>query len=179
MPELPELLPMLLAMAQRRRDLEQAPAALAPDIELPAEPPGPEALPPLELASRTVYGEARGDPASQQAVAAVLLNRLAAMRRARPEAALADVALAPKQFSAWNPGNPNRAAMLAVPQEDPVLSGIRGLVAGMMARRLADPTGGATMYHVAGEQPPWDWSKLEPTVTLGAHAFYRKKRQKR
>ncbi len=153
---------MLMMMARRRVLEQQSPGVEGlGDIELPA-PPGPEALAPEDLAARTVYGEARGDPASQQAVAAVLLNRLAFMRRARPAASMADVALAPRQLSAWNPGDPNRAEMLAVPEEDPVLSGIRGMVAGMMARRLADPTGGATMYHNVGGRPAWDWSALAP-----------------
>jgi len=160
------------AMLARYRQPEPPPPTPLPEQEAQ---PQPLHIPGLDVAARTVWGEARGDPESLPAVAAVLVNRL---RSGKHGETLEDVALQPKQFSAWNPGDPNRPKMLSVPEEDPLLARIRGIIEGLVSGEVEDPTGGAEFYFT-GRTPSWDFRKLEPAGKLGAHRFFRRKTAKK
>jgi N-acetylmuramoyl-L-alanine amidase len=125
------------------------------------------------VAARTVYGEARGDPASQEAIAHVILNRLNSGRFGKT---IHDVVLKPKQFSAWNPTDPNREVMLRTPAADPRYGKVRDLVLRALSGETPDPTGGAEFYHARGVTPKdWDFSQLEPAGEFGKHLFYRRR----
>jgi spore germination cell wall hydrolase CwlJ-like protein len=85
------------------------------------------------------------------------------------------------QFSAWNHGDPNRAAMLNIAD---LRSGSRDhrlwldakrIAADILGGRSADPTGGALFYHTADVQPAWSRGVL-PVAQIGGHLFFRASR---
>jgi len=123
----------------------------------------------VEVLARTIWGEARGEGlAGMEAVASVILNRVAAGRFG---AGIAGVCQRPKQFSCWNDGDPNRAKLLAVTERD-----ARYALALHIARRalggaLADRTFGATHYHAAYVFPRWARGHA-PVTEIGRHIFY-------
>lgn len=122
----------------------------------------------LGLLARVVWGESRGEPlAGQVAVASVVLNRVTASGDP-----IREVILRPKQFSCFNPGDPNRDKLLAP-------SGVQWNVALLIGELaldglLLDPTEGATHYHAVwmGRKPKWAGSLTE-VGRLGSHVFYR------
>ncbi len=125
----------------------------------------------IEVVARTVWGEARGEgPAGWTAVAWVIKNRAA-----RPGwwgHDLRTVCLCPRQFSCWNPDDPNAAKALAVADDDPALTAIRATVEAVLSGAATDPTGRATHYHTRALEPAWA-SAMTPTAAIGAHEFYR------
>jgi hypothetical protein len=77
----------------------------------------------LEIAARTVWQEARGEPEEgQRAVAHVIVNRL---RDGRWGKSLASVCLADRQFSGWNNSDPNRIAACTLPDDNASLARFR------------------------------------------------------
>jgi len=123
-----------------------------------------------DVLARTLWGEARGEGRrGVEAVAAVIMNRLAAGRWG---ATVDAVCRAPKQFSCWNPGDPNRPKLEAVDARNPAFALCRGVAEAALAGRLADPTGGATHYHARGLVPWWARGRA-PCAAIGRHLFYR------
>jgi spore germination cell wall hydrolase CwlJ-like protein len=129
----------------------------------------------VHLLAATAWAEARseGEP-GMRAVAHVIVNRVG--RRFGDD--LKTVILAPKQFSAWNVGDPNRP--LAQNPESHAIGGANletWEIAQAVAREVllgqsADPTGGALFYHATSIQP-W-WSRYgRGRHVIGAHVFYR------
>lgn len=150
---------------------QAAPVAQQP-MTAPTQPVQSQFLPPAgvdpdeDLLVRTVYGEARGEPAQgQQAVAAVVRNR--AKIAGVP---VRDIVFAPGQFEPW--GNPQTRAQLealdpASPEYQQILQNIR---AG------GDPTGGKTHFYsptaqAAAGRPPPAWAQGEGQ-DIGRHRFY-------
>ncbi|HEX7005577.1 MAG TPA: cell wall hydrolase [Alphaproteobacteria bacterium] len=123
----------------------------------------------VEVAARTLYGEARGQPLEGiVAVANVIVNR---WRRGGYGATPADVCLRPWQFSCWNARDPNRAVIERVRPGDFVFDVCR-LVASLAVRGLLpDPTGGATHYHTRSVAPDWSRGKT-PSAVIGDHLFF-------
>jgi len=156
-----------------------SPRQLIPE---PAEdgvvPPATAPRPPVDEAdilARTLWGEARGESArGMEAVAAVVMNRLAVARRRGRHwwgDSVAGICRAPWQFSCWNAGDPNRAKLLAVDSRDPAFAMALRIARRAMSGRLPDPTGGATHYHAAGVSPAWAAGKA-PSAEIGRHLFY-------
>ena len=122
----------------------------------------------LEVAARTVYGEARGEPPEGRlAVARVIVNRW----RADPDATLQAVCEKPHQFSCWNKNDPNEPKVRGVQWDDPNLRACLAAVLAALDPKSADPTHGSKHYHAVGIQPWWAAGR-EPTVIIGNHAFY-------
>jgi len=123
-----------------------------------------------EVAVRTLYGEARGEPREgQRAVAHVLWNRV---RDGRWGKTLATVCLARMQFSCWNASDPNRDQIAALRDDDPILQKLYSILD--EARIESDPTGGATHYYSTSMIQPPKWS-IGATFCgqIGHHRFYR------
>lgn len=102
----------------------------------------------LGTAARTLWQEARGEPlAGQKAVAHVLVNRL---RLGKWGQSLDEVCRSEfkgiHQFSGWNRDDPNRTAASRLPDGDPTLSALTGLIQAALSGE-PDPTGGATHYY--------------------------------
>jgi N-acetylmuramoyl-L-alanine amidase len=132
----------------------------------------------VDTLARTVWGEARGEgEAGMTAVAAVIRNRidLSAAHGGRYwwGSDWIGVCRAKSQFSCWNPGDPNRAKLLAVDERDPAFRIAKQVAADAIAGRIADPTFGATSYKVTSLAWPYGWGHFRlPLVEIGKHAFY-------
>jgi len=83
----------------------------------------------METMARSIWGEARGEcEEGQAAVAWVMRNRaqaarafIARQKRAHPlfgDGTLVGACRAPRQFSAWNPGDPNAVKLARVGFDD-------------------------------------------------------------
>lgn len=123
----------------------------------------------VQIAARTIWGEARGEgDAGIGAVAHVLLNRVNDGRWGKT---LFEVCTAPWQFSCWNKADPNRPHMLALDDDDPVLQ--ECIAAINYAPGEPDQTGGATHYY-ADTIPVPNWTAgATQTAHIGHHVFWR------
>lgn len=138
----------------------------------------------ISISARTVWQEARGQPAEgQAAVTHVLVNRVRSGRWGRT---LAEVCLFENEegthaFSGWNARDPNRIPALRLPETDPLFVALAAMVQGAGAE--PDPTFGATHYYnpsVVTTPPAWVTGvpdrNVPPatfTVQIGAHRFYK------
>ncbi len=121
----------------------------------------------LEIAARTVWQEARGEPEEgQRAVAHVIVNRLKSGRWGR---SLASVCLWDRQFSGWNNSDPNRIAACTLPDDNPALSRFREFLSDALSGG-ADLTWGATHYFNPKIVNP-DWATGKKFVQIGNHRF--------
>jgi N-acetylmuramoyl-L-alanine amidase len=127
-----------------------------------------------QIAARTMWGEARGEPDDgQRAVAHVLVNR---MRDGRWGANLASVCLSPSQFSCWGAFDPNRKKMAALADDDPALAHFAELIRNATIGTDMDPTQGATHYCAVSIPPPaWATGAVASGsfVQIGNHRFFR------
>lgn len=129
----------------------------------------------------TLYGEARGEgPAGRIAVANVLRNRLLCNRTAFG-LTLRDVCLRPKQFSCWNPSDPNFALLLDTAKlltdgatVGPVLRECRWIADGLLSGSFVDNTHGASHYLRTELIQTTAWSRDQRVLAIiGAHSFLR------
>ncbi len=120
--------------------------------------------------ARTLWGEARGEPElGQEAVAWVIVNRLrSAYRGAR---SLTEVCRAPRQFSCWNPSDPNALALTRVDFNDPAFCRLFAVACRVWTSEVPDPTHGARHYHNHRVQPAWSRGH-QPTAVIGNHLFF-------
>ena len=128
----------------------------------------------VHLLAATAWAEARSEGENgMRAVAHVIVNRMGP----RFGANLRTVILAPKQFSAWNIGDPNRP--LALHPERYAAHGAnratwetaQQVALEVLSGQSADPTNGALFYHTSAVHPVWARYGVGRTV-LGAHIFY-------
>jgi len=129
----------------------------------------------------TLWGEARGQgEEAMRAVGHVIDNR----RRASgsdPDF-VTDTVSEAFQFSCWNPGDPNREAMLTVDALPPeghdhlMWLAARRIADEILAGRSQDPTGGALFYHSDAVAPSWSQGLL-PVFRIGRHLFFRAARR--
>ena len=144
----------------------------------------------VDILSRTVYGEARGEPdIGRLAVAYVPCNRaaiaalfVAAHGRNHPlygAGTVASACTAPWQFSCWNSHDPNLPKLIALDLDSEEAQPCVSMALAALGRTAPDPSCGATHYHTA--MPPRDgmdwppgWANGQtPTATVGAHVLYR------
>ena len=124
-----------------------------------------------DLAIRTIYGEAGGEPAAGQAgVASVLKNRLAGGQYGDD---MQSVILAPKQFSLWNKGDPAGNSARKLDPSSSSYQKIGAIYDGVMSGQIPDPTGGATHYYNPNVASPGWGPKLaqQNDVRIGNHRF--------
>jgi spore germination cell wall hydrolase CwlJ-like protein len=124
----------------------------------------------------TMWGEGRGQgEEGMRAVGHVIRNRQQAKRNG---AFVTDTVSAAWQFSCWNEGDPNRAAMLNVEtlpetsRDHRLWLAAKRIAAEILAGRSADPTGGALFYHTVDVQPRWS-EGVAPVAQIGTHLFFR------
>lgn len=141
----------------------------------------PEAV---EYMAKTLWGEARGEnQLGRIAVASVIMNRVAAPNYPNTVKEVC-IQRAPGsaygQFSAWNPGDPNRAKMMALTiDNNGVYRELVDLARDVIAGAYDDPTGGALHYWapkaVPGGEPWWMAPDKSPnarvTLRTGGHVF--------
>ena len=128
----------------------------------------------VHLLAATAWAEARSEgELGMRAVAHVMVNRVGD----RFGDDLQTVILAPKQFSAWNLGDPNRP--LAQNPERYATGGLdkaswdtaQEVAREVLSGQSVDPTGGALFYHTRAVHPLWD-RYGKGRMTIGAHVFF-------
>lgn len=123
-----------------------------------------------QIASRTIWQEARGEAEQgQRAIAHVLLNRL---RDGRWGVALASVCLWPYQFSGWNQNDPNRLKSANLDDADPLLVKFQTFIQDAFNGE-EDMTFGATHYYADTIKPPAWIQGATFCVKIGRHVFYK------
>ena len=131
-----------------------------------------EELDDLEVMALTVWGEARGEgPDGQKAVAWTIMNRANDPGKDWWGDTIRDVCLKKWQFSVWNDNDPNRAKMLSLSPQDPLLNGIRQICSDTIAGNIPTPIGKCTHYCTSVSTPDWKQGR-SPAFTIGRHDFY-------
>ena len=103
-------------------------------------------------------------------VAFVLVNRL---KRGRYGTTLADVCLAPNQFSCWNTSEPTRRLLARASEEDTALVRAQEALAQARSGSVSDPTQGAVLYYADYMTRPPAWAaRSKFTVKVGRHLFF-------
>ena len=157
-----------------------APAA-APAADTTRMPPADEAPEPAAVdvvdahwMALTMWGEARGEGEdAMRAVGHVIDNR----RRMGADF-VTDTVSEAFQFSCWNAGDPNRAAIERVlelaegSEEHEMWRAARRIADEILAGRSADPTRGALFYHTDAVAPRWSRG-IAPVRRIGSHIFFR------
>lgn len=115
-----------------------------------------------------IWREARGEPVEGKiAVGEVIRNRMRTKNRWR--STIVGVVTQPKQFSAFNAGDPN--AVKFPKPTDGVWRQCCESVRAVMRNR-ADFTEGANHYHTKAVKPYWVKGKT-PVCEIGNHVFYK------
>lgn len=124
----------------------------------------------IELAARTVWGEARSESfAGMLAVAHVIKNRVT--DRHRRENTIAGVVTEPSQFSCWLDADPNKQKLESVgPNDFKYLLAMRAVLEAWTGDE--DQTNGATHYHTRSMDLPYWAVGKEPSARIGEHIFY-------
>ncbi len=123
-------------------------------------------------ASRTVYGEARGEAQrGREAVAHVIMTRLASGKWFGGDT-LSEVCLRPYQFACWNTDDPNRPKIMDAGFEDKAFIECMCAMLGAMSKLTIDPTDGATHYHASSVFPDWAEGHESSGLAIGRHIFY-------
>lgn len=125
----------------------------------------------LDVVAKTAYGEARGEgEEGLRAVLHVIRNR----KLQGDDTSYSEIAMAPRQFSVWNPDDPNRDLIEGLGPEDEGYANTIDLAREVLSGEDEDPTGGATHYfaNTLPRAPRWA-SNMKPTATIGRHRFFR------
>lgn len=128
----------------------------------------------LNLLTRVVYGEARGETAEDQAnIVHSIINRSADKKR-RYGGTIRDILLKPKAYSCLNPDDPNYPILLSLSKDSPEYKKIHSIVRETYSSRMnggPDPTQGATHYHTKDVDPKWN-TAAKKMIKLGNHKFW-------
>ena len=123
----------------------------------------------LDVAARTIYGEARGEAfAGKLAVAWVIINR--AERGGWWGDTIESVCKRKGQFSCWRFSDPNHEKMLKLQPDSAAYQECLYAVSNTIVGD-DDPTDGATHYHAKSVNPSWN-VKYKSRKIIGNHIFY-------
>lgn len=156
------------------------------------------------ILAQTMWGEARSHGSKGMlAVGWVIKNRAQAGKGLTFGHGIKGVALKDKQFSCWNPGDPNKDRMQDMREISKILKSRKApegqpfeewyakfklsddakeyqrwvesfdLANKIMTGAAPDPTNGALFYHTTGVQPKWSLG-ASPISKVANHIFYRK-----
>ena len=132
----------------------------------------------LIIASKTVYGESRGETQQGKfAVAHVLMNRWKNQRgQWVKDDTLAKTCLRPWQFSCWNSNDPNLPKLQEVDLNDKLFRECMIAVLKAYNEPDKDPTWGSHHYittRLLNKGFPKSWgARKEPVVRIGVHSFF-------
>lgn len=131
------------------------------------------------LLALTIWGEARNHgEQGMRAVGHVINNRAKSGLERRFGEGIKGVVWKSKQFSCWNPGDPNRDAMRNIgqlPEGHPdrkAWSAAKKIAKDILRGESRDPTKGALFYHTTDVNPVWNKEMLA-TRTVANHVFYK------
>jgi hypothetical protein len=126
----------------------------------------------IDVLARTLWGEARGEPArGKHGVANVILNRVAKRKPKRFGATVEEVCRKPLQFSCWNANDPNLPKLKSVTDSDARFRECLEIARIAVNGALVDNTVGSDHYHTIQISPAWA-AGLAPAVTIENHHFY-------
>ncbi len=137
----------------------------------------------LDLLTRTLYGECRGEPLEgQQGVAWVIRTRAVdpgwwtrIVSPSNEDGRITSIGMAcicPSQFSCWNTDDPNLPKLHGLSPLDPDYVKLSEVARAVLAGEVEDPTNGSTHYEVIGTGATWAKGRA-PEKTIGRHNFYR------
>ncbi len=126
----------------------------------------------LKILAKTIYGEARGELnnfglAPLIAVGNVVLNRF----RKKFANSIADVCLAPYQFSCWNSKDPNYEKLKNLDESSTIFKTCLEIARNLIEGKWPDLTDGCDHYHAKSIKPHWA-GHLTPKRIFGNHLFY-------
>ncbi len=126
----------------------------------------------LKILAKTIYGEARGELnnfglAPLIAVGNVVLNRF----RKKFAKSIADVCLAPYQFSCWNRKDPNYEKLKNLDESSSIFKTCLDIAENLIEGKWPDLTDGCDHYHAKSIKPYWAGG-LTPKRIFGNHLFY-------
>ena len=128
----------------------------------------------LNLLTRVVYGEARGETSQDQAnIVHSIINRSADKQR-RYGGTIRDILLKPNAYSCMNPDDPNYPKLLSLSKDSVEYKRIYAIVRKTFSDRMngkPDPTLGATHYHTKDVDPKWN-TAAKKMIKLGSHKFW-------
>ena len=129
-----------------------------------------EDLTDVELLTRLIWGEARGESTQGKiAVACVARNRVE--KNGWFGRGYKGVILKPWQFSCFNDNDPNLPKLIDPDPEDEAVKECRA-IADQVIDGLPDVTGGATHYYATWMKEPPGWAKqMTETTRIGRHVF--------
>jgi len=123
--------------------------------------------------ARTLYGETRGEPEEGiEAVANVILNRVKSNRYPN---SISKVCLQRRQFSCWNPEDPNFGIIRnLVPGANPKFDMILKIASTAVLGGLPSLVGDALFYHAVGIKPSWVINSpgAQLVKQIGHHLFW-------
>jgi spore germination cell wall hydrolase CwlJ-like protein len=131
---------------------------------------------PIEIMAKTIYGEARGEygkpdcgEKSLIAVGNVIMNR-----HKYSGESIENVCLKPKQFSCWNPNDPNRKLIENPSSADAIYVLCCVLSKKLIDLEIRDITHGANHYYskIAMTLPYWAVGHT-PIFAIGNHIFFK------
>ena len=124
----------------------------------------------IDTLTRTVWGEARGEPdEGKAAVAHVVMNR--ARYGGRYGDGIEGVCRKDQQFSCWNKNDVNYEQINKLDTNSQEYQNIRGIVKQVVDNEIPDNTNGSTHYHRT--DVPHDWANgKQPVKVFGQHSFY-------
>lgn len=136
--------------------------------------------PDVDIMARTLYGEARnGGEIDMRGVAEVIMRRYRLRKDGKGyptfgSGSIANICLAPYQFSCWNKDDPNRAIIMAVQSGNSIFDRCMNIAAQYIeGKSFTDVTNGADHYYAEYLKPPtWAVGK-KPVARIGAHLFFR------
>ncbi len=123
-----------------------------------------------EIMTRTIWGEAEGEPwFGKLAVAAVILNRAADKRWPK---SVGEICLQPGQFSCWNNPSSRLFKIATVDTHSPsYIECHEATLQLTTSRKFFDTIMGATHFHAKGIMPKWAKDK-KPVYIIARHMFY-------
>jgi len=128
----------------------------------------------VELITRVLYGEARGEPAAgQKNVVQTIINR-AEDSKHRYGATYTEILIRPHAFTCMNPADPNFEKLLELDKKSLTFQKLHAIVLTTIKERLngvPDPTQGATHYHTYEVDPHWN-RNAKSMIRLGNHQFW-------
>ena len=127
----------------------------------------------LEILSRTVFGEARGEIyKGKKAVAHVIINRVNRMEgQFKRDDTIATACLRHIQFSIWSPQDNNWDVIHEASLDQAILR--ECMRASLEAFDEFDFTNDATHYHTIARGWPKPWGEpKKPCFSVGNHLFY-------
>lgn len=137
----------------------------------------------IRTATKTVYGEARGEPMHGKAAVAWVIRNRADNPGWWGGPSLHSVCLKPWQFSCWNENDPNYSKLKALSDTDLLGASVvaqecLAAVLNVMCGLWVDPTHGADHYVVTSwlTDPKLcpKWAKgHDPVAVIGSQSFYR------